>query len=123
MPPQAFWPLTAHGNETFFEFLEYHHLEGLIGMLQHVYEVQGYGPLQNIPAYYGLLWVTPEVTNSILRASFDPCADSPVTAWSKGWGVCGDKSNRITTKPLEAILFTMRMSLALSATSRKMLAD
>jgi len=44
----------ALGDQAFYEFLESHQLLSLVGLLQYGYEVQGYGGLTNIPAYYGL---------------------------------------------------------------------
>lgn len=41
------------GQQTFLEFLWAHGLTALVGSLQYSYEVQGYGPLKDIPAYSG----------------------------------------------------------------------
>ncbi len=88
-PPAAL--KEAFGTQTFVEFLEDHDMLGLVGMLQYGYEVQGYGPLHLIPAYYGLLWVTPAVTWAILSEALK-LRDKPVlTAWTKGWGDLWDQ--------------------------------
>lgn len=74
------------GHQTFYEFLSSHGLDSMVGMLQYGYEVQGYGPLHTIPAYYGLLWMTPAITWTILADQLK-LEDTPiVTAWTEGWG-------------------------------------
>jgi len=67
-------------KQTFEEFLTDNGLRCMIGILQYGYEVQGYGSLKDIPAYYGLVWITPPIIWAILRGW------PVVTAWSKGWG-------------------------------------
>lgn len=59
-------------------------LKGLIGLLDYAYSVQGYGPLADIPAYYGLVWISPALALLLdLEAYF---GDPLVTYWTKGWG-------------------------------------
>lgn len=82
-PPQSF--LDAHADKSFLDFLRYHNLEGIIGILQYGYEVQGYGTLATIPAFYGLVWITPPIIRAMIKDSFGG-KTSIVTAWSKGWG-------------------------------------
>jgi len=87
MPPQqpeAFQQ--AFGTQTFLEFLEAHDLVSMVSMLQYGYEVQGYGPLKQISAYYGMVWITPAITWTILMDSLDLEDEPVVTAWTKGWG-------------------------------------
>jgi NAD(P)-binding Rossmann-like domain len=82
------------GQQTFLDFLKAQGLTALVGSLQYGYEVQGYGPLTEIPAYYGLLWITPPTTWTILLDALPPWIadilglkqESVVTAWTKGWG-------------------------------------
>ena len=77
--------LEEHASKTFSDFLRYHNLEAIIGILQYGYEVQGYGTLDKIPAFYGLIWITPPIIEAMLRDSLG--GKTPiVTAWSKGWG-------------------------------------
>lgn len=71
---------------TFHEYLEYHDLPALKGILQYGYEVQGYGSLKSIPAYYGLIWMTPAIIETILGDKTGILSKPVVTAWSKGWG-------------------------------------
>lgn len=75
----------AFGEQSFRCFLEHHELHALIGVMQYAYEVQGYGPLEDIPAYYGLLWMTPAVTQRILLSVVPGSSAPVVTAWAKGW--------------------------------------
>jgi hypothetical protein len=74
---------------TFMSYLREYALLSLVGVLQYGYEVQGYGALESIPAYYGLTWITPAITAAIL---WDAWRDQQgeqvpvVTAWTRGWG-------------------------------------
>jgi hypothetical protein len=74
------------GQQTFEEFLQEHGLTAMVGSLQYGYEVQGYGSLSRIPAYYGLLWITPAITWTILADALELENTPVVTAWTKGWG-------------------------------------
>jgi NAD(P)-binding Rossmann-like domain len=77
-PPKAFL------EQTYGEFLEGQNLLSLYGLLQYGYELQGYGPVWDIAAFYGLTWITPAVTWAILSSGLG--LDVPVvTAWTKGW--------------------------------------
>jgi hypothetical protein len=80
-PPPA--PLLT---QTFYEFLSANDLLALVGVLQYGYEVQGYGPLQDIPAYYGLAWITPAITWAVLLDALGVTNTPVVTAWTQGWG-------------------------------------
>jgi len=82
-PPEAL--KHKFGKQTFHDFLEYHGLLSLVGILEYGYEVQGYGRISNIPAYYGLVWVTPAITWAILLDKFKPKREPIVSAWTKGW--------------------------------------
>ena len=83
MPPK---PPTALLEKTFYEFLEENQMLSLVGMMEYIYSVQGYGVMTKIPAYYGLIWITPIVIQSILFDNFSPENVPVVTAWKKGWG-------------------------------------
>ena len=82
------------GQQTFLDFLKAHGLTALVGSLQYGYDVQGYGPLECIPAYYGLLWITPPITWTILIDALPDFIvellglkkEPVVSAWTKGWG-------------------------------------
>lgn len=83
MPPK---PPTALLEKTFYQFLEDNKMLSLVGMMEYIYSVQGYGVMTDIPAYYGLIWITPIVIQSILFDNFSPENVPVVTAWKKGWG-------------------------------------
>jgi hypothetical protein len=83
MPPK---PPTALLEKTFYQFLEENKMLSLVGMMEYIYSVQGYGVMTDIPAYYGLIWITPIVIQSILFDNFSPENVPVVTAWKKGWG-------------------------------------
>jgi hypothetical protein len=59
-------------------------LKGLIGLLEYAYSVQGYGPLTEVPAYYGLVWISPLLAGLLDLESY--FGDPLVTYWTKGWG-------------------------------------
>lgn len=66
--------------DSFYDFLEKNDLLLLTGMLEYAYSVQGYGPLKQIPAYYGLIWISLPLTIGMIFS------DKPsVTVLSKGW--------------------------------------
>ncbi|SHL05472.1 NAD(P)-binding Rossmann-like domain-containing protein [Roseovarius marisflavi] len=66
--------------DSFYDFLEKNDLLLLTGMLEYAYSVQGYGPLKQIPAYYGLIWISLPLTLGMIFS------DKPaVTVLSKGW--------------------------------------
>ncbi|MEO1624285.1 MAG: NAD(P)-binding protein [Bacteroidota bacterium] len=60
----------------FSKFLNHYGLNGLIGLLQYGYEVQGYGVLDKIPAYYGLVWINPPIIEAILENSLISAIDA-----------------------------------------------
>jgi hypothetical protein len=65
-------------TKSFEQFLDDNEMGVLKGFMLYAYEVQGYGALARIPAYYGLVWIT---TNIVW-----PFGPAPgVTAWKKGW--------------------------------------
>lgn len=102
-PPQEF--LKEHSSKTFIEFLRYHKMDCLIGILQYGYEVQGYGTLSTIPAFYGLIWITPAIIETIIKDGLG--GNTPiVTAWSKGWG---DVWDQIVSKENLKILFNVKL--------------
>jgi len=49
----------AFGTQTFLEFLQANGFSSIIGILTYSYQAQGYGTLATIPAFYGLIWITP----------------------------------------------------------------
>ncbi|MBO9556262.1 NAD(P)-binding protein [Cellulomonas sp.] len=65
-------------SKTFAQYLDDNGMGALTGYLIYAYQVQGYGDLDKIPAYYGLVWVTPDMAWPFGETS-------GVTAWAKGW--------------------------------------
>jgi NAD(P)-binding Rossmann-like domain len=63
---------------SFEQFLDDYEMGVLKGFMLYAYEVQGYGALARIPAYYGLLWITPDIAWPFGKTA-------GVTAWKKGW--------------------------------------
>jgi len=57
-------------NMTFAEFLSRNGLYALAPFLTFAHGAQGYGYVKSIPAYYGLLWITPELMNGYMQMSF-----------------------------------------------------
>ncbi|MDJ0697243.1 FAD/NAD(P)-binding protein [Mastigocoleus sp. MO_188.B34] len=92
MPPK---PPTVLLEKTFYQFLEDNKLLSLVGMMEYIYSVQGYGVMRSIPAYYGLIWITPIVIQTILLDNMSPKNIPVVTALKKGWG---DVWDQIVTK-------------------------
>jgi hypothetical protein len=65
-------------SKTFAQFLDDNEMGVFKGYFDYAYEVQGYGALNQIPAYYGLVWITPNVAWRWGKTA-------GVTAWRKGW--------------------------------------
>lgn len=77
-------------SKTFAQYLDDNWMGVLKGYLMYAYQVQGYGDLDKIPAYYGLVWVTPDMAW--------PFGEwSGVTAWQKGWEDVWDQMVRKCT--------------------------
>jgi hypothetical protein len=82
---EAIMPLTQpagdpHGifSKTLAQFLDDNKMGVFKGYFDYVYEVQGYGALEKIPAYYGLVWITPKIA-----WPWGPTAGE--TGWKNGW--------------------------------------
>jgi len=94
-PPTEF--LRDYGDKSFGAYLDDLGLSPLRPMMEYMYEVQGYGALDKIPAFYGLVWVTPPVIEGIVISAGEQAlltavekllGLSPmkvVTAWTQGW--------------------------------------
>jgi len=54
------------GALSYEQWLRNHKLDSLIGLLQYAYEVQGYGALTHICAFYGLVWITATTIRHVL---------------------------------------------------------
>jgi len=51
---------------TFYEFLRRHDLHELLPLFTFIHEVQGYGPVRSVPAFYGLWWNSPEMMERLI---------------------------------------------------------
>lgn len=78
MPLSAPTELLQYDN--FYDFLAKNDLLILTGMLEYAYSVQGYGPLKQIPAYYGMIWVSLPLTLGLIFSK-----EPAVTVLSRGW--------------------------------------
>lgn len=83
-PPDNLGELTNTYQDWLIDPSRWFSLKGLIGLLEYAYSVQGYGPLTEIPAYYGLVWISPLLAERLVREAI--FADPLVTYWTKGWG-------------------------------------
>ena len=52
---------------TFYEYLTRNGLEGLEDLFTASHTLQGYGRIRDIPAFYGILWNTPKVVQSLIE--------------------------------------------------------
>jgi len=69
-------------TKTFAQYLDDNDMGVLKGYLMYAYQVQGYGALDKIPAYYGLVWITPDMA----WPSAPPPASPPGNAAGKTSG-------------------------------------
>jgi NAD(P)-binding Rossmann-like domain len=84
--PMPLKPPTALFDRTLYQFLADNDLLSLVGLMEYIYEVQGYGTMTSIPAYYGLIWIPPIVIQTILFDNLHVDNKPVVTAWKNGWG-------------------------------------
>ena len=81
--------LSLYGDKTYADYLAAESCASLAPALEYMYEVQGYGSITQIPALYGLMWVTPPIFQAILHGQIDGylhlALPKIVTAWSEGW--------------------------------------
>jgi hypothetical protein len=90
--PMPLRPLdSATLGQTFAEFLnkalpentDIRPMRLLDGIMEYTYSIQGYGPLNDIPAFYGLVWISADlVWDDVKKVRKDPL----VTFWPGGWG-------------------------------------
>ena len=85
MPLTAPQALLDANYSSFYDFLEKNDLLILTGLLEYAYSVQGYGPLDRISAYYGMIWISIPLTLATLASSVGLTDEPGVTVLSKGW--------------------------------------
>jgi len=77
--------LTGAESGSFYDFLKRNNLLVMTGLLEYAYSVQGYGPLAEIPAYYGLVWISGPMVRSIIDSMQSESTAPLVTYLEKGW--------------------------------------
>ncbi|XP_033763200.1 polyenoic fatty acid isomerase-like [Pecten maximus] len=71
-------------NMTFLEFLKFHDIEVLKGLIVSAMTAQGYGHIDEISALYGMMWVTPRFLTAVATPP-SPEVKSVVKILSKGF--------------------------------------
>lgn len=74
----------AQMQKPFGDYLIYNGMAALFGVMEYSYSIQGYGPLQRIPAYYGMVWISAALVAKMTWE--DIKGDNLITYWSLGWG-------------------------------------
>ena len=91
-PPKA---LLEADYKSFYDFLERNDLLVLSGVLEYAYSVQGYGPLKEIPAYYGMIWISVPLVLKLLldelQAKLGWPAKPGVSVLQRGWLAVWDR--------------------------------
>ena len=110
-PTPAQWELM---NMTFLEFLKKNDCVGISPLLLIGHTIQGYGLLDTLPAFYGLMWFTADLAESFIRYKKDTKRNEPVLRMLKcGWSAIwqqmvkqddldvrlGHKVTKITRRP------------------------
>lgn len=89
MPTKPPKQLLDANYSSFYDFLKKSDLLILTGMLEYAYSVQGYGPLKEIPAYYGMIWISFPLVSTLLEdemeSMFGIKTEAGVTVLLKGW--------------------------------------
>jgi NAD(P)-binding Rossmann-like domain len=73
---------------SFEAFLRKHEMQSLIYTFTYSYEIQGYGTLSKVPAYYGLIWMTPSIFWGAISTTLferDPAKKGQTKLPSRGW--------------------------------------
>eukprot|EP00186_Timspurckia_oligopyrenoides_P003068 CAMPEP_0182441800 /NCGR_PEP_ID=MMETSP1172-20130603/796_1 /TAXON_ID=708627 /ORGANISM="Timspurckia oligopyrenoides, Strain CCMP3278" /LENGTH=531 /DNA_ID=CAMNT_0024636339 /DNA_START=230 /DNA_END=1825 /DNA_ORIENTATION=- len=97
--PSTWRQISAHQADlqlSFKKFLEKHGFKSLITSLLYAYQHQGYGRLDEIPALYGLIWVTPEVFHGIVGNTLVG-QPSMVRCLKEGWHPIWEEAVRSCT--------------------------
>lgn len=76
-------------NTPFAKFLDDNKMDELKSVFIYGYQVQGYGTIELIPAYYGMIWMTPAVLTGGIRQVFSTDPEvrrrGTVNVVTKGW--------------------------------------
>jgi hypothetical protein len=71
-------------DKTFERYLRDNGMSMLLGAMEYAYSVQGYGPMKDIPAYYGMVWISGILVWRMIKGEVRH--QDLITYWSKGWG-------------------------------------
>eukprot|EP00123_Amoebidium_parasiticum_P000704 comp11579_c0_seq1/m.6052 comp11579_c0_seq1/g.6052 ORF comp11579_c0_seq1/g.6052 comp11579_c0_seq1/m.6052 type:complete len:535 (-) comp11579_c0_seq1:398-2002(-) len=69
-------------KQTFRQFLENNNMKALVGLMVVMQSSNGFGFIDEVPAYYGFMWSTPTIFLSIIA----PNANNTVSMLRDGWG-------------------------------------
>jgi len=85
LPPEPSKEQWALMDMTFYEFLKENGCLALMPLLLLGHTAQGYGLLDTIPAFYGLMWFTADLCERFLAAKRNPAAEATLTMLKGGW--------------------------------------
>lgn len=71
-------------NMTFLEWIKRNDLEAMIPLLEFGVSAQGYGYLDTLPAFYGLMWFTADLAHAYVEVQRDPSNTEPWLQMVKG---------------------------------------
>lgn len=81
-PTQDTW--NKELNMTYLDWLNHHGCGAIIPLLEIVVSSQGYGYLDTLPAYYGLVWFTADLAEAFIESRRDPENATPFFEILKG---------------------------------------
>ena len=84
LPPRLSHKRQEMVNMTFHEFLKKHGCVALAPLLLAGHTAQGYGLLDTIPAFYGLMWFTADLVERFIDFKKDPAKAEPTLRMLKG---------------------------------------
>jgi hypothetical protein len=90
LPPKPSLEQWALINMTFYDFLKANDCLAMVPLLLMGHVAQGYGQLETLPAFYGLMWFTADLCEAFVEATLHPETAEPMLTmlkggWSKLW--------------------------------------
>lgn len=77
---------------TYYDFLKANDCLAMVPLLLMGHVAQGYGQLETLPAFYGLMWFTADLCEAFIEASRNPKTAEPVLTMLKGgWSALWQK--------------------------------
>jgi len=99
MPPQLSQEKMARLDMSFGQFLEEHGLTAMNPILAYGNTAQGYGTIENVPAFWAMCWITPELLDGYFRI---PNQIPPKKAMFKtGWRTMWEMTTHINELNIE----------------------